>query len=93
VSQCPSLPRGSRQGYRYRGPYLEQLTLEAFRRDPRPWRDFFGVGAARDRHWRRSLADSYNVPDHLTHLKQRLEENIVYFLVRRAPASRHRLAR
>ena len=40
---------------RYRGPYLDQLTLESLKAEPKEWSEFFGVGGRRSgaaRSWR-----------------------------------------
>lgn len=60
--------------YRYRT--LEQLTADDFRAAPREWPDF----------WRGAVTQpwtaAYNLPESLLALQRRLEENLVYYLVR-----------
>ena len=52
---------------RYRGPYLEQLPVDEFKRDPRPWSLFLRNGE------QGRLANAYNVPPSLSALCERLE--------------------
>ena len=69
-------PAGNRQQYeRYKGPYLSQLTAEHLQQQPRPWPEFIYASrtGARDM--------AYNVPSHTRMLWERMEENMVYFLV------------
>lgn len=64
-------------GYeRYQGPYLHQLTVDDLRKTKPTWQQFFynGTSAA-------GWQDAYNVPEHLGMLQERMEENLVYYLV------------
>lgn len=58
---------------RYRGPHWWELTLDELKFPPHFWQLYFG--------WS-SPTDSYNVPCGLDHLKQRLDENVAYYVVR-----------
>ena len=58
---------------RYKGPYLNQLAPDDFRREPVPWKAFLLGG---------SVWHVYNVPEHTDHLCERAEENLMTYLVR-----------
>ena len=61
---------------RYKGPYLSQLSLDVIEQPPKPWPDFLvGSSAANNQM-------AYNLPSHTSMLMDRLEENLVFFLVR-----------
>lgn len=62
---------------RYKGPFIEYLTVEDLKRGVRDWREFL--------HSRNAKMDSYSVPGSLDALMERLEENIVYYLVMGIP--------
>ena len=81
--QQRSQPQGRTQQKRYQGPYIHQLTLQDLRRQPQDWQQFVGVEshAGPCSSW----AASFNVPEHLTMLAERLEENLVHFLVSMSP--------
>ena len=66
-------------GRRYRP--LEELSLADGRAAPRPWPDFWRGGAGRP--W----SAAYSVPESLALLLPRLEENLVYYLVRQSSVS------
>ena len=71
---------GSRLHYeRYRGPYVDQLTLHHLLQQPKAWPDFF---YAPPRPQAANEAAAYNVPSHTLMLCERMEENLVHFLVR-----------
>lgn len=59
---------------RYRGPHLDQLTVDHLTAAPRPWREFFEGQAG----W----GGAYSVPPSWATLWDRAEENLVRFLVR-----------
>ena len=59
---------------RYKGPYLNQLAPDDFRREPVPWKAFLLGG---------SVWHVCNVPEHTDHLCERTEENLMTYLVRR----------
>ena len=63
---------------RYRGPYLHQLTLDHLRQQPKSWPDFFYAPL---RPAAAGGAAAYNVPSHTLMLCERMEENLVHFLV------------
>ena len=63
-------PRSSYK--RYRGPHLEQLPPDMWRKPPKSWRHFL-FGAAAE--------CAYNVPENTDHLQERMEENIVTYVV------------
>lgn len=58
---------------RYKGPFIEYLTVEDLKKGVKDWREFL--------HTRNARQDSYSVPGSLDALMERLEENIVYYLV------------
>ena len=66
---------------RYKGPYVSELSMDSLRQSPKPWPAFF-MGE----HGGTSRA-AYNLPADTTMLLDRLEENLVFFLVRRGPVS------
>ena len=79
--QSPQLVHGSRPSYqRYKGPYLEQLTASDLQRQPQDWQNFAGVQP--QSRSSNSWANHFNVPEHLSMLSERMEENLVHFLVR-----------
>uniref|UniRef100_A0A061SNT6 Uncharacterized protein n=1 Tax=Tetraselmis sp. GSL018 TaxID=582737 RepID=A0A061SNT6_9CHLO len=59
---------------RYRGPYLQQLTTDHLKAEPKPWRTFFEGTEG----W----SGSYCIPSDWFSLTDRAEENVVLFLVR-----------
>ena len=70
-------PADDRQQYeRYKGPFLYQLTAKHLQQLPRPWPEFMYSFT----HGSGEMA--YNVPAHTRMLWERMEENMVYFLVR-----------
>ena len=77
VSQYIVCAADDRQQYeRYKGPYLYQLTAEHLQQPPRPWPEFMYTFPSGSRE------SAYNVPAHTRMLWERMEENVVYFLVR-----------
>ncbi len=77
-------PAGAAQGKakaRYRGPRLADLTVDDLRRRELPWQAFLRGGE------RGAWAAAYNLPEHVAHLCERCEENLVAYLVRRPPRS------
>ena len=70
---CAGLTGVSRQQYqRFRGPFLEELGLADLQAQPRPWQLLLGRSAAQT---------AYNMPDSAAMLQERLEDNVVTFLV------------
>ncbi|GMH33857.1 hypothetical protein BSKO_01691 [Bryopsis sp. KO-2023] len=64
---------GVRTRYRrYKGPFIEYLTVEDLKKEAREWNDFL--------HCSKSALDCYTVPGSVDALVERLEENIVYYL-------------
>lgn len=57
---------------RYKGPYLEHLPRDVWRAPPKSWRHF-AYGPAADH--------VYTVPEDTDHLQERLEENLVTYVV------------
>ena len=57
---------------RYKGPYLESLTRDSWKRPPKSWRHFF---------YGQSSEFMYNIPENTEHLQERMEENLVTYLV------------
>lgn len=67
---------GLRQQYaRYRGPFLHHLNTDNLRQAPKGWLEFACAT--------RGEADgvAYNLPLHVAMLCERMEENIVFYLV------------
>lgn len=63
----------ARSFYRhYQGPYLESLTKHSWKKPPKSWRHFF---------YGQSSELAYNVPEDTQHLQERMEENLVTYLV------------
>ena len=61
-----------RKAYRrFKGPYLDEVTLQAVKAQPRDW---MLLGA-----W--AYSGAYNVPEDSAMLQERIEENLVVFLV------------
>lgn len=58
---------------RYHGPHVWDLPVDALRAAPVEWERFLHGG---------SLQAAYNVPDSTTMLLERLDENVVTYLVR-----------
>lgn len=52
---------GRRHYQRYKGPFIEQLTLEDLQAEPKPWKAFLGSST------------SYNVPASVAVLMERME--------------------
>lgn len=74
---CVCVSADQRAGYeRYRGPYLHQLTVEDLRKAKPLWQEFFYNGDS-TAGWQ----DAYNAPEHLGMLQERMEENLIYYLV------------
>lgn len=69
---------GSQPTRRYKGPYVSELTMDSVRQSPKPWPAFF-MGE----HGGTSRA-AYNLPADTTMLLDRLEENLVFYLVRQS---------
>ena len=65
---------------RFRGPYVEQLTLEDLNKQPRSWKAFVGM-EENDGDGRRGMErkHGYSVPANLDLLSERMEENLVYY--------------
>ena len=63
----------SRSFYRrYKGPYLDSLTKDSWKRPPKSWRHFlYGM----------TSESVYNVPEDTEHMQERMEENLVRYLV------------
>lgn len=59
---------------RYKGPFIEQITLDDLQKKPVDWRHFFNNPQVSQ--------PSYSVPGSVDCLLERLEENSVYYLVR-----------
>lgn len=67
-----SVSQDPRSSYkRYRGPHLERLPHDIWRKSPKSWRHFL-IGAAEC---------VYNLPEDTDHLQERMEENIVTYVV------------
>ncbi|KAK9813247.1 hypothetical protein WJX72_011400 [[Myrmecia] bisecta] len=66
---------GRRNYTRYKGPFLEETRLDSLRAPPRPWPQFLHHGA------NSSVIVAYNVPEDVRMLCERLDENLVYYLV------------
>ena len=64
---------------RYQGPHVWDLPVDALRAAPVEWERFLHGG---------SLQDAYNVPDSTAMLLERLDENVVTYLVR-FPSNTH----
>ena len=63
----------ARSFYRhYKGPYLESLTKTCWKKPPKSWRHFF---------YGQSSEFVYNVPEDTEHLQERMEENLMTYLV------------
>ena len=78
--QIPDIVHGSRPSYRrYKGPYLEQLKANDLQRQPQNWQSFVG-GQSRNGSCS-SWANSFNAPENLGMLAERMEENIVHYMV------------
>lgn len=58
---------------RFRGPHLDQLPHDSWRNPPKSWRHFLYGSVAQF---------AYNVPEDTDHLQERMEENIVTYVVR-----------
>lgn len=68
---------GVRQQYaRYKGPYFHQLTPEHLRQPPKAWLEFLCASK------RGSDGVAYNLPLHISMLCERMEENMIFYLVR-----------
>lgn len=66
-------PQHARSFYkRYKGPYLESLTKDSWKKPPKSWRHFF---------YGQSSELVYNVPVDTRHLQERMEENFITYLV------------
>ena len=68
---------GSQSTRRYKGPYVSELSMDSLTQAPKPWPTFFmgdTGGASRG---------AYSLPADTTMLLDRLEENLVFFLVRK----------
>ena len=80
----PLMPCGNGAGgpqptRRYKGPYVSEMTMDSLKQSPKPWPAFFmgdNKGTSRA---------PYNLPADTTMLLDRLEENLVFFLVRQGP--------
>jgi hypothetical protein len=67
---------GRRRRYqRFRGPFVEQATLDDLRAAPRPWTQFWGSADAGG-----GLGGAYNVPASADALAERVDENLAAFL-------------
>lgn len=77
--QQRSRPQSRSQHRRYQGPYIHQLTLQDLRRQPQDWQHFIGMESHSGPCT--SWAASFNVPEHVNMLAERLEENLIHFLV------------
>lgn len=75
-SDAAERTRRPRAYQRYRGPYLDQLTVEDIKRPAAPWKQFFYNGE------HGKWSESYNVPEDLAMLQERMEENVVGYMVR-----------
>jgi len=61
---------------RYKGPYVSELSIQSLSQAPKPWPAFFmGEKSASSR-------ATYTLPADTTMLLDRIEENLVFFLVR-----------
>ena len=61
---------------RYKGPYVSELSMQSLSQAPKPWPAFFmGEKSASSR-------ATYTLPADTTMLLDRIEENLVFFLVR-----------
>ncbi|PSC73348.1 Drug Metabolite transporter superfamily [Micractinium conductrix] len=65
---------GRRAFQRYRGPFIDQLSIEDLKAAPKSWALFWRGGE------RASAADAYSLPASLAVLHERTEENFVSFL-------------
>jgi hypothetical protein len=66
--------RSRRSAYkRYKGPFLEYLGVEDFKRDCKPWDAFAGMDSA-------SEGRRFDVPASLDALAERVDENVVYYV-------------
>ena len=66
---------GRTESARYKGPFIDQLTLDDLARPPRPWAQFFTGGPAGP--W----TAAYNVPEHTAMLRERAQDNLAFYLV------------
>ena len=74
---CAGLTCFSRSSYRYfRGPYLEQLSRQDLAASPRDWKLLFV--------WPHPWA-GYNIPEDAAMLQERVEENLIVFMVSLMP--------
>lgn len=72
VRASPPPPHARSFYKRYKGPYLESIPRDAWKQPPKSWRHFF-YGQTSDA--------VYNVPEDAQHLQERMEENVVTYLV------------
>ena len=82
-------PQKRIQYHHYKGPYLEQLTPQHLRKQPQDWQLFIGMESQTGA--RTSWAANFNVPENLAMLGERLEENIMCFLVSQTHPLAHHL--
>jgi hypothetical protein len=66
-----------RRYQRFKGPFVEQLTLDDLRRDPRPWQEFIGKPRASSEG---SVFNSCNVAASLDLLCERFEASSAFCL-------------
>ena len=66
----------SQPARRYKGPFASELSMDSLRQSPKPWPAFFtGERGGANR-------AAYSLPADTIMLLDRLEENLVFFLVR-----------
>lgn len=72
VRASPPPPHARSFYKRYKGPYLEHLSRDAWKTPPKSWRHFF---------YGQTSEAVYNVPENSEHMQERIEENLVTYLV------------
>ena len=72
VRASPPPPHARSFYKRYKGPYLEHLSRDAWKKPPKSWRHFF---------YGQTSEAVYNVPENSEHMQERMEENLVTYLV------------
>ncbi|KAA6425944.1 MAG: hypothetical protein FRX49_04319 [Trebouxia sp. A1-2] len=79
VRASPPPPHARSFYKRYKGPYLEHLSRDAWKTPPKSWRHFF---------YGQTSEAVYNVPENSEHMQERIEENLVTYLSPEYPEPR-----
>ena len=95
--RAPSLPclyppagfAPGRRYARYRGPYLEHLTVGDVRAPPRPWAEWAGKARGPALPGKPPPPRAWGAPESVDALRERGEENFVHYLVRKGGEGGH----